>query len=107
MRSIRALSTLKRAFGGRAAVAATSASSHRYLFQADDTCTPYALGYRSAVHGVGGIRFLSVAAAGAAAAAVKEVPHSAANFHPKDVVLYQYEACPFCNKVKGSFSVFY
>lgn len=21
---------------------------------------------------------------------------------PKDVVLYQYEACPFCNKVKGS-----
>ena len=22
---------------------------------------------------------------------------------PKDVVLYQYEACPFCNKVKGNF----
>ena len=22
---------------------------------------------------------------------------------PKDVVLYQYEACPFCNKVKGKF----
>lgn len=27
---------------------------------------------------------------------------------PKDVVLYQYEACPFCNKVKGnSFSFFF
>ncbi|RRT61451.1 hypothetical protein B296_00020481 [Ensete ventricosum] len=24
---------------------------------------------------------------------------------PKDVVLYQYEACPFCNKVKGNFSM--
>ena len=22
-------------------------------------------------------------------------------FAPKDVVLYQYDACPFCNKVKG------
>lgn len=22
-------------------------------------------------------------------------------FRPNDVVLYQYEACPFCNKVKG------
>lgn len=24
-----------------------------------------------------------------------------ANLVPKDVILYQYEACPFCNKVKG------
>lgn len=27
-------------------------------------------------------------------------------FQPKDVVLYQYEACPFCNKVKGEFHSF-
>lgn len=26
-------------------------------------------------------------------------------FAPKDVVLYQYDACPFCNKVKGRSSV--
>ncbi|XP_031283234.1 prostaglandin E synthase 2 [Pistacia vera] len=30
----------------------------------------------------------------------KEPPRSQ-NFLPKDVVLYQYEACPFCNKVKA------
>ncbi|XP_059636542.1 uncharacterized protein LOC132278702 [Cornus florida] len=30
----------------------------------------------------------------------KVQPH-ANNFQPKDVVLYQYEACPFCNKVKA------
>lgn len=26
-------------------------------------------------------------------------------FQPKDVVLYQFEACPFCNKVKGELDV--
>lgn len=37
----------------------------------------------------------------------KEPPRP--EFVPKDVVLYQYDACPFCNKVKGitfSFSIF-
>lgn len=28
-------------------------------------------------------------------------------FQPKDVVLYQYEACPFCNKVKGDLNLSY
>lgn len=28
-------------------------------------------------------------------------PPRAEKFSPKDVVLFQYEACPFCNKVKG------
>ena len=37
-------------------------------------------------------------------AAAKEIPR--ADLIPKDVVLYQYEACPFCNKVKGEFLVF-
>ena len=32
-------------------------------------------------------------------AAAKEMPR--ADLIPKEVVLYQYEACPFCNKVKG------
>lgn len=30
----------------------------------------------------------------------KEMPRSPEKM-PKEVVLYQYEACPFCNKVKG------
>lgn len=30
----------------------------------------------------------------------KELPKSP-EYMPKEVVLYQYEACPFCNKVKG------
>ena len=36
-------------------------------------------------------------------AAAKEIPR--ADLIPKEVVLYQYEACPFCNKVKGEFLV--
>lgn len=36
----------------------------------------------------------------AASVYAKEPPP--AEIMPKDVVLYQYEACPFCNKVKGS-----
>lgn len=31
-------------------------------------------------------------------------PQSSEKFLAKDVVLYQYEACPFCNKVKGDIS---
>lgn len=50
----------------------------------------------SVVNGVAGTRFLSAAATSAA----KEAPRPE-KFSPKDVVLYQYEACPFCNKVKG------
>lgn len=30
-----------------------------------------------------------------------------AKFRPDEVVLYQYEACPFCNKVKGRFFLVY
>ncbi|KAB1204048.1 Prostaglandin E synthase 2 [Morella rubra] len=50
----------------------------------------------SVVNGVAGTRFLSAAATSAA----KEAPRPE-KFSPKDVVLYQYEACPFCNKVKA------
>ncbi|KAK1441041.1 hypothetical protein QVD17_06877 [Tagetes erecta] len=31
----------------------------------------------------------------------KDLPQSNLNYVPKDVVLYQYQACPFCNKVKA------
>lgn len=55
---------------------------------------------RVGAHAVAGTMFFSVAAT----TFVEEV-HAKdpvqAKFRPKDVVLYQYEACPFCNKVKG------
>lgn len=53
-------------------------------------------------------RVLSLGVAGAlisAAAAAQEVHAKEPpppELVPKDVVLYQYEACPFCNKVKGT-----
>jgi microsomal prostaglandin-E synthase 2 len=43
--------------------------------------------------GVVGTRFIH---------SLAEEPPRADKFSPKDVVLFQYEACPFCNKVKGS-----
>lgn len=50
--------------------------------------------------GVAGIVFFSAAAASSLGQEVhaKEMSHK---FNPKEVVLYQYEACPFCNKVKA------
>ncbi|KAL9672195.1 hypothetical protein QQ045_028445 [Rhodiola kirilowii] len=54
---------------------------------------------RSAAHGVAGIAFFSAAAS----PAVQEVYAKEAIPSVKfdEVVLYQYEACPFCNKVKA------
>lgn len=54
---------------------------------------------RSAAHGVAGLVFFSAAAS----PAVQEVYAKEAipNVKFDEVVLYQYEACPFCNKVKG------
>lgn len=51
----------------------------------------------SVAHGVpAAVRFSS-----AAATSVAQDVHAREKFQPKDVVLYQYEACPFCNKLKG------
>lgn len=56
----------------------------------------------AAAHGVSPKMFFSATAASSLAEEVQatEPPHYT-KFLPKDVVLYQYEACPFCNKVKG------
>ncbi|MBA0691528.1 hypothetical protein Goari_009150 [Gossypium aridum] len=55
----------------------------------------------SLVRRVAGTMFVSVAASSLAQDALaKEKPRSE-KFLPKEVVLYQYEACPFCNKVKA------
>ncbi|ESQ46724.1 hypothetical protein EUTSA_v10027850mg [Eutrema salsugineum] len=53
--------------------------------------------------GVAGIVFFSAAAASSLCQEVhaKETSGLAQKFNPKEVVLYQYEACPFCNKVKA------
>lgn len=45
-----------------------------------------------------GTMFFSVAASVADDVHAKET----VSFSPNQVVLYQYEACPFCNKVKGA-----
>ncbi|KFK38734.1 hypothetical protein AALP_AA3G153400 [Arabis alpina] len=49
--------------------------------------------------GVAGIVFFSAAAASSLGQEVHAKEMSQI-FNPKEVVLYQYEACPFCNKVK-------
>ncbi|KAB2029912.1 hypothetical protein ERO13_D05G187700v2 [Gossypium hirsutum] len=55
----------------------------------------------SLVRRVAGTMLFSVAASSLAQDALaKEKPRSE-KFLPKEVVLYQYEACPFCNKVKA------
>lgn len=58
---------------------------------------------RAATHAFVGTMLFSTAAT----AIVEEVhAKESVNFRPKEVVLYQYEACPFCNKVKGISSLF-
>ncbi|CAK9148311.1 unnamed protein product, partial [Ilex paraguariensis] len=52
----------------------------------------------AAAHGMAGTMLFSVAAAQEVHA--KE-PRQSKEFMPNEVVLYQYEACPFCNKVKA------
>lgn len=49
-----------------------------------------------------GAVFFSVAASAAAEEVYAKEPLPP-NVRPDDVVLYQYEACPFCNKVKGNY----
>lgn len=58
------------------------------------------LSARTAAHAVAGTMFFSVAAT----TLTEEVHAKEAvppELRPKDLVLYQYEACPFCNKVKA------
>ncbi|THG20758.1 hypothetical protein TEA_003832 [Camellia sinensis var. sinensis] len=63
---------------------------------------------RSAEECVAGTMFFSVAASSSSSSLAEDVhdakelpPQSMKLFNPKDVVLYQYQACPFCNKVKA------
>ncbi|KAI9201080.1 hypothetical protein LWI28_017716 [Acer negundo] len=49
----------------------------------------------------GGVAGFSAAATSMAQEAHAKEPVQSQKFLPNDVVLYQYEACPFCNKVKA------
>ncbi|KAH7521036.1 hypothetical protein ACOSP7_011166 [Xanthoceras sorbifolium] len=49
----------------------------------------------------GGVAGFSAAATSLAQEAHAKEPVQSQKFLPKDVVLYQYEACPFCNKIKA------
>ncbi|KAG8389860.1 hypothetical protein BUALT_Bualt01G0022700 [Buddleja alternifolia] len=74
----------------------SSARSHRLSFNriAGDQSD------RASVHLITGAMLFSVVAATAVEDVhAKETVQS--EFRPNDVVLYQYEACPFCNKVKA------
>ncbi|PKI45640.1 prostaglandin E synthase 2-like [Punica granatum] len=50
---------------------------------------------------VAGTRFFAAAASSATQEVRRREPPQAEKYYPSDVVLYQYEACPFCNKVKA------
>ncbi|KAL4578989.1 hypothetical protein LXL04_015124 [Taraxacum kok-saghyz] len=106
MRKLSRLATAARA----AASFSTSATSRRPIkFQTafygissnSYSYTPHSHGF-STLHKatVGNISYSSVASA-AQELHEKDLSHSNTNYSPKDVVLYQYQACPFCNKVKA------
>ncbi|PSR99570.1 Glutathione S-transferase family protein isoform 1 [Actinidia chinensis var. chinensis] len=56
---------------------------------------------RSAAHSIAGTMFFSAAASSLAEDVHAKEQTPSKKFLPNDVVLYQYEACPFCNKVKA------
>ncbi|XP_010069797.2 prostaglandin E synthase 2 [Eucalyptus grandis] len=115
-RSIRGAAALTRAAAAGGAAAASASQHHRLLRAAvrdlrAGTSSPWLSevlsGRRwpsipSASNGATGARLVSSAAAAAAATSpAREEGSQGARFLPGDVVLYQYEACPFCNKVKA------
>ncbi|KAK9113269.1 hypothetical protein Scep_020788 [Stephania cephalantha] len=68
------------------------------------SCIPNNPGGSSAHYGVAGALSFSVAAAAASSSSSSDVYAKEpvrSDLLPKDVLLYQYEACPFCNKVKA------
>ncbi|MBA0867378.1 hypothetical protein Goshw_029736, partial [Gossypium schwendimanii] len=111
MRRVNGLATVGRALtcGGavekrlaQAALMSTCSSSslNSHIFS-QKLADRLGLSRPSLVRRVAGTMFVSVAASSLAQDALaKEKPRSE-KFLPKEVILYQYEACPFCNKVKA------
>ncbi|CAL1383870.1 unnamed protein product [Linum trigynum] len=82
----------------RSAMLSTTSSGSGPQFLSRRLSDYFGLSGTSVAAGVVGTMFFSVAASSMAQEVhAKELP----KFLPKEVVLYQYEACPFCNKVKA------
>lgn len=120
MRRVNAIAILGRAIGGTvSSVEVTSRVAQRRALQAAmfnsySSSSPFWFTQRlvdrigqsssSVVHGVAGTMCFSAATA----ASISHDSHpteslSSDKYLPKELVLYQYEACPFCNKVRGKF----
>ncbi|XVF35934.1 hypothetical protein REPUB_Repub19eG0014600 [Reevesia pubescens] len=111
MRRVNGLATFSRAFSGAGAseqrlaqvalMSTCSFSSSNSQISSQKLADRSGLWRRSLAQGVAGtMLFSAVASSLAQDAHAKELPNFR-KFLPKEVVLYQYEACPFCNKVKA------
>ncbi|KAG8377950.1 hypothetical protein BUALT_Bualt08G0087100 [Buddleja alternifolia] len=80
----------------QAALFSTNSSTRSHWFSYDRIASDQSA--RAAAHAFAGTMLFS-----AAATTIVEEVHAKepVKFRPNDVVLYQYEACPFCNKVKA------
>ncbi|GAV56714.1 GST_C domain-containing protein/GST_N_3 domain-containing protein [Cephalotus follicularis] len=107
MRRVNGLATLHRAISVSGGATATQ---HRLvqveMMSTSSTNSPkisdrVAISGPSVARGVAGTMFFSVVAASLSQEVHAKEPLKSVNLAPKEVVLYQYEACPFCNKVKA------
>ncbi|KAG2698302.1 hypothetical protein I3760_07G145400 [Carya illinoinensis] len=110
--NVNELAILSRSIGGGAAVATAAdqrllrlalygtsdlkASSNPQWLMSRGLVDCFGSSGPSVANGVAGTRFFSAAATSLAKESLRPE-----KFSPKDVVLYQYEACPFCNKIKA------
>ncbi|KAF9683166.1 hypothetical protein SADUNF_Sadunf05G0184200 [Salix dunnii] len=108
MRRVNHLATLSRAVSGAAAhqrlvqgaaMMSTYAASNSQCI-ASRIAENFRISNPSVARGVTGTVFFSVAASSLAQEVQAKESPPVEKLMPKDVVLYQYEACPFCNKVK-------
>ncbi|WCJ42078.1 Prostaglandin E synthase 2 [Euphorbia peplus] len=101
-----ASSVLSRTFSATLHGGSNTAAVHHRLFQAALYCTStttrrhHWTSGRTAALGVAGA-LVTVAAATSLSGEVYAKERPPQELVPKEVVLYQYEACPFCNKVKA------
>lgn len=115
MRRVKELSVLSRAWGSAAAPGSAAnntfhqrvsqaakyntSSYHKSHWFSNRLSSCFIQSNRTVSQCVAGTVFFSAAASSQLQnIQAKEAPPL---FKPKDVVLYQYEACPFCNKIKG------
>jgi microsomal prostaglandin-E synthase 2 len=109
MRSLRAAQTLAsrslllsaRALHGAAASPAATAAGGSRWGNNPPPPAPAPSSSRALQGGIAGAVSFSLTFATVAAAEVQAKERLPADLLPQNVVLYQYQACPFCNKVRG------